>query len=52
VQRVACSAHCTAYQKQGENMAQPERNQGKGRIIGMDIHPTVFSASALENTDA
>ena len=33
-------------------MAQPERNQGKGRIIGMDIHPTVFSASALENTDA
>lgn len=27
-------------------------NQGKGRIIGMDIHPTVFSACALENTDA
>ena len=28
------------------------RNQGKGRVVGMDIHPTVFSASALENTNA
>ena len=27
-------------------------NQGKGRVIGMDIHPTVFSACAMENTDA
>ena len=27
------------------------RNQEKGRIVGMDIHPTVFSASALENTN-
>lgn len=28
------------------------KNQGKGRIIGMDVHPTVFSACGLENTDA
>ena len=28
------------------------KNQAKGRVIGMDIHPTVFSASALENTYA
>jgi len=27
-------------------------NQAKGRVIGMDIHPTVFSACALENSDA
>lgn len=27
-------------------------NQGKGRVIGLDIHPAVFSACALENTDA
>jgi transposase len=26
--------------------------QEKGRVIGMDIHPTVFSACALENTEA
>jgi len=31
---------------------QRERNQGKGRIIGMDIHPECFSASGLENTNA
>lgn len=26
-----------------------QHSQNKGRIIGMDIHPTVFSACALEN---
>jgi transposase len=28
------------------------KNQGKGRVIGMDIHPTLFSACVLENTNA
>jgi transposase len=31
---------------------QERKMQGKGRVVGMDIHPTVFSACALENTDA
>lgn len=29
-----------------------KKNTGRGRVIGMDIHPTMFSASALENTNA
>lgn len=33
-------------------MMEERRNQGKGRVIGMDIHPEVFSASGLENRDA
>jgi transposase len=38
-------------EQENETMNGTE-NQEKGRIIGMDIHPTVFSACALENTDA
>jgi hypothetical protein len=33
-------------EQENETMNETE-NQGKGRIIGMDIHPTVFSACAL-----
>lgn len=28
------------------------KKQGRGRVIGMDIHPTMFSACALENAEA
>lgn len=31
---------------------QRKESQGRGRVVGLDVHPSVFSACALENKDA
>jgi len=38
--------------EQENEIMKEEQSQARGRVIGLDIHPSVFSACALENKDA